>query len=644
MCSWLKIFLFIICVSLIPQGVYGAKSKVLYVNSYHSDFPWSSGIIDGLLTTLNITQDAAGRIDDSDSEIQLRMFHMDTKRNAGEDYIRASALEVKGLIERWQPDVVITADDNAFKYLVVPYFRDSETPFVFCGMNGGISRYEGLPYSNTTGIVEISMSNQLVDHLSVYAKGTRLGFLSGDLYSDRAEVTFARNNYGIEFTKEYYVKTFEEWKHAFMSLQHEVDMFFWSAHSGIDGWNDKEALRVINKHASVPYGTVNEWMMPYELIGILKYPQEQGEWAAATALRIIGGESPSEIPIVTNKKAKIHLNMQIAKQLDIKLSIDLIKNAHLIGTKPKKLFYVNSYHKGYSWSDDVEKGLLKALEIHKNPDESYNISSSLVELKVFRMDTKRNKSVEYIEEATRQAREIIETWKPDIVVASDDNASKYLIMPYYKNSSLPFVFCGLNWDASVYGFPTRNITGMIEVGPVRETVKMLSSYAKGNRIGLIGANNLSNRKEIDHIQSFFALQEEDIKLMSDFEEWKQGYLYLQRTVDLMVLLHPIGIEGWSREQAEDFIMKNTTIPTGAVSDDYINLALLGNVKIAEEQGWWAGKTALKILQGTDPGDIPVTENKETRLYLNMKLAKKMGIHFPMELIEKATFLEEHKDQ
>ena len=644
MCSWIKIVLVVICISLVPQEGYCAKSKVLYVNSYHTDFPWSSGIIEGLLDTLNVTQNAAGRLDDSDSEIQLKMFHMDTKRNMGEDYIRASALQVKDLIERWQPDVVITADDNAFKYLVVPYFRDSEIPFVFCGINGGVSRYEGLPYTNTTGIVEVSQLKSLVDHLSAYATGNRLGFLSGDLYSDRAEATSARNNYGIEFTKEYYVQTFEEWKHAFLNLQHEVDMFIWSAHTGIEGWNDAEAFQLINKHASIPYGTINDWMMPYELIGVLKYPQEQGEWAAEVALRILGGESPSDIPIATNIKAKIHLNMQIAKRLDVKFSIDLIENAHLIGTNPKKLLYVNSYHKGFAWSDDIEKGLLKALKIHSNPDESYNTSQSMVELKVFRMDTKRNKSIEYIKEVAHQAQEIIETWKPDIVVASDDNASKYLIMPYYKDSHIPFVFCGLNWDASVYGFPTPNITGMIEVGPLRETVKMLIPYAKGNRIGLIGAEDLSNLKEIKHMQSFFALQEKDIKLSSDFQEWKQDYLALQQEVDMVILLHHIGIDGWEPDQAEDFIMENTTKPTGGVGDDYIDLALLGNVKIAEEQGWWAGQTALRILQGTAPGDIPVTENKETKLFLNMKLAKQMGIYFPMELIQQATFTEEYTNQ
>ena len=75
----------------------------------------------------------------------------------------------------------------------------------------------------------------------------------------------------------------------------------------------------------------------------------------------------------------------------------------------------------------------------------------------------------------------------------------------------------------------------------------------------------------------------------------------------------------------------------------MSYTLLGNVKIAEEQGWWAGKTALKILQGASPDDIPITVNKKFRVYLNMVLAKKLGIKFPMNLIEQATFTEQLSD-
>jgi len=109
---------------------------------------------------------------------------------------------------------------------------------------------------------------------------------------------------------------------------------------------------------------------------------------------------------------------------------------------------------------------------------------------------------------------------------------------------------------------------------------------------------------------------------------------------MLLWLNPIGIKGWDDNAARDFILANTIIPTGGTSDNNVRYALLGRVKIAEEQGWWAGKAALRIINGTAPADIPPTKNKESRLYLNMILAKQMAITFPVDLIEKATLIGE----
>jgi hypothetical protein len=32
-------------------------------------------------------------------------------------------------------------------------------------------------------------------------------------------------------------------------------------------------------------------------------------------------------------------------------------------------------------------------------------------------------------------------------------------VPFFKNASLPFVFCGINWDSTEYGLPCENVTG-----------------------------------------------------------------------------------------------------------------------------------------------------------------------------------------
>ena len=223
-------------------------------------------------------------------------------------------------------------------------------------------------------------------------------------------------------------------------------------------------------------------------------------------------------------------------------------------------------------------------------------------------------------------------------MASDDNASKYLLAPYFKDSDIPFVFCGLNWEAASYGLPFTNTTGMIEIDQVETTYKLLRQYAKGERIGFIGSNTLSGHKAVKHYQRILSHKFSSGRLVDNFEQFKEKYRQLQTEVDMLFFLYPHGISGWDKETALKFILQESKIPSGASSEICTPYALLGNVGIAEEQGWWAGQAALKILNGTRPDAIPVTTNKQSKLYLNMKLAKAMGIVFPMALIEKAIFV------
>ena len=566
---------------------------------------------------------------------------MDTKRHKSEFYKKKIALKAKALIDSWKPDIVIASDDNASKYLIVPYYKDSKIPFVFCGLNWDATVY-GFPATNVTGMVEDALYRQTIDILRRFARGDRIGYLSSDVVTERKALKNISKRFKTNFTVRF-AKTFDELKQAFLELQKETDMILIQECRSVLGFNHREMVQFVNKYTKIPTGALQRYRSQYALLTFAKVGEEQGEYAAKTALEILDGRPVRDIPVVANKKASIYLNMLLAKKLGIKFPLELIENAHLISAEQKKLFYVNSYHKGYKWSDDIEKGLLKALHITARPDGTFDTSKSEVVLRIFRLDSKRRTTPAVVRQAALSAKLFIDEWQPDIVVTSDDAAAKYLIAPYYKKSKFPVVFCGLNWDASSYGFPTPNITGMVEVSPTLETLAMLKKYAKGSRLGYIAGDNLSNHKIMKNLIQVLGINFSDGKFVSTFKEWQTEYLRLQDTVDMLLWLTCTEIKGWDNKQAYDFILANTQIPTGGTSDHQVSYTLLGNVKIAEEQGWWAGKTALKILDGADPADIPITVNKESRVYLNMEMARKLGIKFPMELIEEATFLEPPSD-
>ncbi|MEZ5583256.1 MAG: ABC transporter substrate binding protein [Candidatus Competibacteraceae bacterium] len=241
------------------------------------------------------------------------------------------------------------------------------------------------------------------------------------------------------------------------------------------------------------------------------------------------------------------------------------------------------------------------------------------------MDTKRNTSEEFSKQAALQAKATIEEFQPDVVIASDDNAAKYLIMPYYRDADLPFVFCGVNWDASVYGFPYKNVTGMIEVALVSEILRHLNNYAKGKKIGFIAADTLSERKNLDYYVKRFNIDFEKVYLATTFAEWKQGFLNLQHEVDMIMMTSHVGIPDWDDQAAQAFVEENTRIPVGVEHLWEMPLALIGVAKDFEEMGVWSAYAALKILDGVPPDRIPIAANKNGHLLFNPRIARKLGI-------------------
>ncbi|TBW53341.1 ABC transporter substrate-binding protein [Marinobacter halodurans] len=282
----------------------------------------------------------------------------------------------------------------------------------------------------------------------------------------------------------------------------------------------------------------------------------------------------------------------------------------------KKILFIDSYHAGFEWSDGIIQGAKDVLK------------GTGVELKVVHMDTKRNTSETFIKAKALEVKSTIEQFKPDVLIASDDNASKYVIVPYYRDTDLPVIFCAVNWDASTYGFPTKNVTGMVEVTLVPEIVRHLKYYADGDDIGFIGANTLTARKEYDNHRDLLGIDYKKAYFARNFHEWKEMFIKLQSEVDMAIMLNQVGISGWNDAEAIRFVEDNTRIPVGSWNRWVMPYSLLGVTNIPAEQGSWAAQAALKVLEGVPPSKIPLTHNKEGKLFFNPRIGKRLGIQTP----------------
>ncbi len=291
--------------------------KILWVDSYHSEYEWSIEIEEGLRSVINPTG------------VELRIVRMDTKRNPGPQASHTAAREALAVISAFEPDVVIATDDNAQTYLVVPHLRDVGVSVVFAGVNWDASEYGYSSSPNVTGMIEVDLVEPLVDLLAVHADGIRVGYISGDTKTDRKLVDVYNDRFFGGEVVASFVTTFDEFQQAFVEMQEQVDILLFGNNAGIEGWDDAAAAELAATHTSIPTGSRSSWMAPYVLVTLAKLGQEQGEWAATTALEILQGASPASIPEAENAVGKLIVNADIADALGVVFGPSVLRTAEI---------------------------------------------------------------------------------------------------------------------------------------------------------------------------------------------------------------------------------------------------------------------------------------------------------------------------
>ncbi len=286
--------------------------------------------------------------------------------------------------------------------------------------------------------------------------------------------------------------------------------------------------------------------------------------------------------------------------------------------------YVSSYHKGYEWNDGIERGIEAGLK-------------GSCELSRFYLDTNRHTDAEFARRKAAEARDLINRTRPDVVIACDDAASLYLVKPYYKDAPLPIIFCGVNGSVSAYGYPYTNVTGMIEIAPIKPLMKEVRSLVRQLNSGVYLAADVSTqRKEFEENREAYALG--GIKLSASFvktmAEWTAAFVAAQNA-DFVVLGTNAGIADWDSAGAHRAVLAGTRKLTVTNYDWMAPLAVLAMTKVAEEQGEWSAHLARTILGGARPGTLPIVVNRRWQTYVNPTLAHQAGIELPPRLVHQA---------
>lgn len=291
-------------------------AKCLYISSYHKGYEWNDGIEHGVEKVLQ------GKCD-------LDKFYLNTKHNKSSAFGESMAIQAKGYIEETNPDILIAADDNASRYLIQPYFKDSKIPVVFCGINHTVFPY-GYPYSNATGMIEVSPVLPLLKYVKSSLKKVKHGvYLASDTISQHKEFKLNQEVYsaqGIQLTA-LYVKNMREWITAYSKAQMQSDFLILGNNGGIEDWKDADVIKHVLQKGKVFSVTNYDWMNRYVVLTVSKLAEEQGEWAAEVALAVLDGEKISDIPIVVNRRSKVFVNITLMKLNNFKLSQKILTKA-----------------------------------------------------------------------------------------------------------------------------------------------------------------------------------------------------------------------------------------------------------------------------------------------------------------------------
>ncbi len=291
-------------------------------------------------------------------------------------------------------------------------------------------------------------------------------------------------------------------------------------------------------------------------------------------------------------------------------------------TELKNVLYLNSYHKGFLWSDEITRGIEDVLKEEVNLHIEY-------------MDSKRQYHEEYKNIFKELLAEKHKKHNYDLVITSDDNAFDFILD--YKLEifgDIPHVFSGTNYlDASrVEGL--SNITGVNEKADIRSNIELIETlHPTLKEIVLIVDDTTTGKNiqtEIIDVIESFSNTNIDFQLLTDisFEDLLlEISKYKKGTI---ILLNPFLVDKQNKHIEYDYSTRNITqyanVPVYSTWKYALNHGITGGYLVeGYSQGKFSAEIALDILNGEAINEIPIIYDIKAKLYFDYNELKKHNI-------------------
>ena len=282
-----------------------------------------------------------------------------------------------------------------------------------------------------------------------------------------------------------------------------------------------------------------------------------------------------------------------------------------------RILIIHSYNLDYSWSADMDKSLHNVLD-----ETSYEIKWAF-------MDTKNHPDKAYIEKVGVEMRDLVDDFKPDVLILLEDNAQKQIGEYYLNHGDINIVFAGVNNTAAAYGYDKAiNVTGILE--------RMKYNSFKGiafhllppnkHRLFLISDNSvtaINTAKEVNDIP-WKPLELVGNAHVKTFDDWKKTVKKAEKIADVLLVAQyaTVRISDTDDRIMEpkkiiDWTLENSTISSIGFWGFFVaDGGLLAAGPSPYEHGETAAHMALKIIKDNiDANKIKIRENKNYVMYM-----------------------------
>ncbi|NIA19202.1 MAG: hypothetical protein GWP07_02050 [Xanthomonadaceae bacterium] len=316
-----------------------AGQRVFTVYSYHPDYFWQQAENRGIKKAL------------SGMEVTFGSYCLDSKRHQGKEWLDRQVKICLEKIKVFQPEVIITCDDNATKTIGRVFFKQ-KIPVVFLGLNGEPETY-GLvepgrrqhPGANITGVLERHYYREAVVLLQTILlannlKVKKLAIITDDSYTSTILLKYFREESWETPWERVFLpqaKTFTQYKEQILGVNqtgHAAFIYNLETLKDAAGHDipDMDVVAWTSKHLAIPAVAFHECYLEKgaALCGVVVSGRTQGYYAGLKVKQILGGVSAGEIPMDRPPKGTVVLNVSVAQRLGIKIPLEILLGANII--------------------------------------------------------------------------------------------------------------------------------------------------------------------------------------------------------------------------------------------------------------------------------------------------------------------------